>query len=379
MFDKLERLIRFGVIGLGVGWQHALRLESMKGAELVALCDRDPEVLGRARDRFPTATGYGREDQLLAEAGVDAIVVASYDNEHAATIVRALAQGVHVFAEKPLGTTQVDLEAISQALEGSPSSRLTTNTLLRRSPRFVWLKEQIDKGDLGRVFHAELDYLYGRLEKLTDGWRGKDPNYSVTLGGAIHMVDLLMWLTGERPSSVTAVGSSLGLRASSMNNSTGFTGHDLRVALLEFPSGMTAKISANFACVMPHFHRVEVFGTEGTFFNVPYDVSDAGTSSTQEVPGIRSVGAQFQNRDPEILPRQLDLPYPAVPKGILLPQFASAISGTGELAITEQEALDVTSVCLAIDQSARHRVAVQVEYVLVTARQRPNQRVGEAN
>ena len=351
----------------------------MEEAELVALCDRDPEVLGRATDRFPTAAGYPSEDLLLTDAGVDAIVLASYDNEHAATIVRALTRGIHVFAEKPLATSSVDLKSINRALERNPSSRLTTNTLLRRSPRFVWLKEQIERGDLGRVFHSELDYLYGRLEKLADGWRGRDQNYSVTLGGAIHMVDLLMWLTGERPATVTAIGNSLGLRSSQVANSTGFSGDDLRIALLEFPSGMTAKVSANFACVMPHFHRVEVFGTEGTFFNVPFDVPDANSTINQESPGIRSVGAHFQSRNPSILPTQIDVSYPAVPKGILLPQFAAAIAGTGELAISEQEALDVTSVCLAIDTSARHRVAVRVEYLTVIGRKRANQKVGESS
>ena len=43
------------------------------------------------------------------------------------------------------------------------------------------------------------DYLYGRLQKITDDWRSRVADYSVMLGGGVHMVDLMLWLTGQRP------------------------------------------------------------------------------------------------------------------------------------------------------------------------------------
>ena len=73
---------------------------------------------------------------------------------------------------------------------------------LRLSPRFDLLKNKITSRGLGEIFHFEADYLYGRLEKLLSGWRSLDPNYSVTLGGAIHLVDLIMWLIEEKPNRV---------------------------------------------------------------------------------------------------------------------------------------------------------------------------------
>ena len=54
------------------------------------------------------------------------------------------------------------------------------------------MRELIAAGELGELFHLEGDYDYGRRHKLTDGWRGRIPYYSVVLGGAIHMVDLLL-------------------------------------------------------------------------------------------------------------------------------------------------------------------------------------------
>ncbi len=55
----------------------------------------------------------------------------------------------------------------------------------------------------------EGDYDYGRLWKITEGWRGDLESYSVTLGGTVHLVDLLLWLTGDRAVRVSATGNRI--------------------------------------------------------------------------------------------------------------------------------------------------------------------------
>ena len=47
---------------------------------------------------------------------------------------------------------------------------------------------------LGDIYHIEGDYNYGRLKKLTKGWRGKIPYYSITLGGGTHIIDIASFL-----------------------------------------------------------------------------------------------------------------------------------------------------------------------------------------
>jgi predicted dehydrogenase len=359
---------RWGVIGLGVGLQHARELAQLAEVELVALCDRDPQALAQACAEFPGVSAHIQENDLLDSGEVDAVVIATYDNEHAAAIIRAIGNGLHVFAEKPLATSRTELAAIRAELDRYPAVRLSTNTLLRRSPRFAWLKSRIAAGDLGELFHIEGDYLYGRLAKLTEGWRGSDSDYSVTLGGAIHIVDLLMWLAGERPVRVSAIGSSKGLRDSALFGSSHFLGDDFRVALLEFDSGLTAKVSANFACVLPHFHRVDVFGSDATFLHVP-GVGGTGSEASKAL--------LFTSRDPASPPTVVDLPYPAVQKGALLPEFNRVVFGTGVPDIPEQEVLDVMAVCLAIDESRSKGYAVEVTYEQVTPRHARLDEAGE--
>ena len=53
-------------------------------------------------------------------------------------------------------------------------------------------------GVFGRIYAFEGDYLYGRMFKITNGWRRNIPDYSVMTGGGIHLIDLFLWLTGEK-------------------------------------------------------------------------------------------------------------------------------------------------------------------------------------
>jgi predicted dehydrogenase len=195
---------------------------------------------------------------------------------------------------------------------------------------------------LGRVYCIEADYVYGRLSKLTEGWRGRIPGYSVMLGGGIHMVDLVLWITRERPVEVMAYGSGLASRG------TTFSGNDLVLALLRFDSGLTVKVGANFASVHPHFHRVVVYGTEATFENSPEASS--------------SPGRLWRSRDAQEPPIPVTAAYPGVGKGDFIPAFLDAVLGRGEPHVQEDELFAAVSVCLAIDQSVADRRPVAVEY-----------------
>jgi len=350
--------MRWGVIGLGIGEQHAITIEEDSSIQLTALCDLSSDTLESVGSRFPAASRFTDDLELIRSGTIDAVVIASYDNQHAEAVVAALDSDIHVFCEKPLATTWRQLDEVVEALNRNPALHLMTNTLLRRSPRFVWLKNAIMSGGLGSVYHAELSYLYGRLSKVLEGWRGDDPQYSVTLGGTVHLIDLLMWLVDERPQSLVGIGGSMGTRKSHLNNPGRHLIQDLRMALMQFPSGITAAVSANYACVLPHFHRVEVYGTSGSFMNIP-PLGPARDGSA---------AYYFSSRDVQVQPLRVDLPYPAVPKGALIPRFARTIRGD-KPEITEQEAIDAVAVALSVDDAVLTGEPETVFYPIITPRE----------
>lgn len=325
-----------GIIGLGVGEQHLQALEEHPDSRVAAIADLNAGKMTSVSARYPQVRCYPHAEALIDDPDVNLVVVASYDDAHHDQILRAIRAGKHVFAEKPLCISEEQLTSIRTALASNPGVRLSSNTILRMSPRFQQLRADIVSGDMGALYYAEADYDYGRLHKLTDGWRGRIPNYSVMQGGGVHMVDLLLWLTGRQVVEVYAIGNGICSKAMDFN------GLDLVVATLCFDDGMIAKVSANFGCVKPHYHRIMVYGTQATFEN--------GTD----------VAYLYRSRDPDDGPEAIDTPYPGVHKGALIPSFVDAILGKRRAVVEEADVFAAMEVCFAIDRSLQQHQPVGI-------------------
>ncbi|MBI3522175.1 MAG: Gfo/Idh/MocA family oxidoreductase [Chloroflexi bacterium] len=308
------------VVGLGVGEQHARAYSADPRVSLRWLVDLDQ----RKAERLGGELG-GRPAELatvLADPETQLISIASYDDAHAAQVVAALGAGKHCFVEKPLCRTPEELAAIAAAWRGSSGLVLRSNLVLRAAPLFVWLRDAIAAGELGEVYAFDGDYLYGRLAKVTEGWRSDVPDYSVMAGGGIHLIDLMIWLTGQRPRDVTSVGARIASRG------TAFRYEDYAAATFRFDSGLVGRITANFGAVERHQHVVRVFGTKATV------VSDDA--------GVR----MHRSRDSDAIALTLD-PLPPS-KGVLIPAFVSSVE-LGDDPWAAQHELDLVSAVAAAD------------------------------
>ena len=332
------RRLKVGVIGLGVGEQHIEAYLAHPSCEVVSACDLSADKLEALGARHPELRLTRSDDDILRNPDIDLVSIASYDDHHFTQVVKALDSGKHVFVEKPLCRTLEELTGIKQALSRNQGRvKLVSNLILRAAPVYVWLKEQIAAGEFGEIYAFDGDYLYGRLHKITDGWRNEVVDYSVMEGGGIHLIDLMIWLTGQRPVSVFAAGNRISTR------DTKFRYDDYVSANIQCSSGMIARITANFGCVHRHQHVVRVFGTRATFI---YD--DAG-------PRVH------ESRDPENAPRPVLLPALAPSKGELIGPFVDAILEDRE--IDTQSHFDVISIASACDDSLRAGALSEVRYV----------------
>lgn len=329
-----------GVVGLGVGQAHAEALRRIPGVRVVHLCDRAADKRDWARRRFPGATIGSRADAVWRDPAVGAVVISTYDDDHAGQVLEALGRGKHVFVEKPLCRTAVELKAIHRAWRRHRGRvALFSNLVLRAAPLYGWLRDRVRSGAFGRVYAFDGDYLYGRLWKITEGWRARVKDYSVMEGGGIHLIDLLLWTTGQRPRAVWAAGNRLATAG------TAFRSKDFAAATLVFPSGLVARITANFGCVHPHQHVVRVFGTRRTFLH-----DDAGPreqSRRDPAPPARAV-------------RRAPLPPH---KGALLDGFVRAVRTGANTAADTRSLFDGISVALAADRSLQTGKLEEVHYL----------------
>lgn len=334
-------ILRAGILGLGVGESHIAGYHGVPGCTVSTLCDADDAKLAEVAARHPELRSVNNPLEVLDDPDIDIVSIATWDDAHAEQIVRAIGNGKHVFAEKPLCLNESELRRIRDALNKRPDVRLSSNLLLRVSPRFRVLRDKVRQGELGTLYYMEADYNYGRIHKIINGWRGRIPYYSVFLGGAVHLVDLLLWMTGWRVKEVSACGNKIS------TSSSDFRFNDFTVALLTFENGAIAKVSANFACVSSHFHRLLLYGTDATFENFPEN------------------GRITCSRDVNSATQLIDLPYPGIKKSDLLEAFVRNIMEGGipdPCVVSQEEVFETMSVCLAVEAAVQQGKAVPVHY-----------------
>ncbi len=330
--------LRVGVIGLGVGEQHVAGFRRSPHCEVTVVCDYDEGKLDAARETYPGLETTTDADAVVTDPEIDVVSIASYDHLHFGQALTALQHGKHVFVEKPLCRTAEEVAGLRDALAEHPHLQLASNLVLRAAPLYKYVREQARSGGLGAMYAFDGDYLYGRLHKITDGWRGDVDNYSVMLGGGIHLVDLMLWLTEERPLSVTATGNRISTEG------TAFEYRDFVAATYVFPSGLVGRVTANFGSVHPHQHVVRLFGTEASLI---YD--DAG-------PRI------YRDRDPTTSVEVLDLASLPSSKAELIPGFIEGIvEGVRDNRATLHE-LDVITACVAANRALDEGGSVDIEY-----------------
>ncbi|WP_281017077.1 MULTISPECIES: Gfo/Idh/MocA family oxidoreductase [unclassified Minwuia] len=330
-------MIQAGIIGLGVGERHIGGYERHPECRVTRLADFCPTKRADVRTRFPDREIADNADAVLDDPDVSIVSIASHDQDHFAQVMRALDADKHVFVEKPLVLEIDHARQIRAKLNQKPHLKISSNLILRRCPRFLKLRADIAAGDYGRLFHIDADYQYGRIHKLLGGWRGELPGYSLVLGGAVHMIDLVLWLTGDRAVEVTAMGNRIATADSA------FANFDLVQALVRFESGMVAKIGCNGGCVHPHFHKLEVYGTNASFVN-----------------GLESAFV-YRDRHPGRRPETMREAYPGVDKGDLLHDFVDAVLHDRAPEVSADDVFRSLAVCFAIERAAHTGKSIAVE------------------
>jgi predicted dehydrogenase len=340
-----DNRLQVALIGLGVGRHHLNTIKSNEFCEVRQICDLSQQKLDEAGAQFPGVALTTNSETAITDPNVDLVIISSYDDYHFDEVMLAIANGKHVFVEKPLCLSTSELSHIHTALITNPSVHLSSNLVLRTTPLFREIGREIHQGLFGKVFFFEADYLWGRKEKLVKGWRTKLDNYSIILGAGVHMVDLVMWLLKKRPIEVSGMGNAIATQSSDLKQNS------FAVFLLRFEDGCICKISANGGCIYPHFHALKVFGTEKTTvhdLDFGLQASEPGNSSEIQINRVTE-GYPEKKRRPMILNSFID--------SIVKVPSTRAIVQT-------QEVLDVMSVCLAAEQAIRSKNTVRIQYLV---------------
>ncbi len=199
--------LKVGIVGFGVRsglWRHAHNPGG--GSVVVMVCDTSERGRADAAERIPTAEVTGDLEVLLG-AGLDAVLVLTPDDQHAAVAVRTLEAGIPTFCEKPLDITVEAADAILEAAYRT-GTRLYVGHNMRHMPVVVQMRELIEAGRIGEVKAVWCRHFVGHGgDYYFKDWHAQRAKVtSLLLQKGAHDIDVIHWLAGGYTRRVSAVG-----------------------------------------------------------------------------------------------------------------------------------------------------------------------------
>ncbi len=227
-----DRRIRIALVGCGrISRNHIKAIAAHHDrAELVAICDTQPERLVQAQQLIAEAAlehhgaatnpaQFNTYSELLDAAqtdstSIDLIVLSTPSGMHPAQVIAAAKAGLHVCTEKPMATRWADGVAMVKACDEA-GVRLFVVKQNRFNSTLQLVKRQLQAGRFGQLAMVAVNVFWQRPQSYydQDSWRGTwEFDGGALMNQASHYVDLLDWLVGPVESvsaSIATLGRSI--------------------------------------------------------------------------------------------------------------------------------------------------------------------------
>jgi myo-inositol 2-dehydrogenase/D-chiro-inositol 1-dehydrogenase len=247
--------LRFGLIGAGrIGPVHAETLAfRVPQAQLAAIADLKPQAAQAvaARCNIPRILSSGEE--MIADPGIDAVVLCSPTDTHADLIVAAAKAGKHIFCEKPISLSLSEIDRALAAVEAA-GVKLQVGFNRRFDSNFLRVRQAVASGEIGtpNLFHiVSRDPFPPPLSYLR-------PSGGIFLDMMVHDFDMARFLMGEEVEEVYAAGTVM--------IDPGFAAEDdfdTAVVMLRFSSGAIGTVDNSRKSTFGYDQRVEILGSKG--------------------------------------------------------------------------------------------------------------------
>jgi len=337
--------MRVGLIGFGAwGGIHATSINSLANHELVAIACKSENTARHARKTHPECQVTTDHLKMLARNDIDVVDIVVPNHLHVPFAIAALDAGKHVLLEKPMAP---DLETADRLVAAAQKSDKSVSLIheLRCSEQWSWLKNAIDRGDIGSPRYILLNLFRFPYRIGADGWRYRPQEVgSWVLEEPIHFIDLMLWYFEKigPPTAVTAF-----TNPGEKNLSQDFT------AVFEFPAGAYGVVSQTLSA-FEHHQVVEISGSKGAIRSIW-----SGAMDRTEKP-IFSITVQGRGKD---VPVQINLEHPSGEIFEIQENIRLALDGLaeGRSLYPVDKARNLVKFCLAAEQSARERRRIELK------------------
>jgi predicted dehydrogenase len=219
-------VVRVGVIGFGYWGPNIVRnFHGLENCDVVAVCDKSPDALKRARHIYPAIHLTTDFNEILTAPDLDAVAVITPVWTHYELAKQALLNGKHVFVEKPFTSSSAQAEELIELAASKNLTIMVDHTFLF-SGAVRKIREVVDAGTLGPLYYFD-------STRVNLGLFQHD--VSVVWDLAPHDLSIMDYVIGQQPEAVVATG------ANHLN------GHaDMAFITVYFPGEIIAHINVNW-------------------------------------------------------------------------------------------------------------------------------------
>jgi UDP-N-acetylglucosamine 3-dehydrogenase len=241
--------VRLGVVGLGsFGTLHAQTAAGIAEAELTAVVARREASVAALREKLPArcdVAAFLDLDKAIAEADVEAWIVASSTASHVPITAKLLEAGHTVLLEKPIADNLKEAATLESLVTADSDNLMMGHILLFNSELLQLMEEVQRRGPISYI-----DCARHRPTTTLEVLPGESP-FHLTM---VHDLYAVLALTHRaEPNRFSA---------QTHRNESGHV--DLAIAQLQWPGGMTASFTASFltppGMAADGFDRMEIFG-----------------------------------------------------------------------------------------------------------------------
>ena len=183
--------------------KHLDGLKRIQGVEVASIVGRTPDSTAAVAKQYGIPHHTTRLDEALAQPGVDAAILTSPTQVHAAQGIQVMEAGKHVQIEIPIADSLADAERIVATQKKTGKIAMGGHTR-RFNPSHQWVHNRIKAGELKLQQLVVQTYFFRRSNMNAEG-RPRSWTDHLLWHHACHTVDLFQYQTGETASEVQAL------------------------------------------------------------------------------------------------------------------------------------------------------------------------------
>ncbi len=259
-----NKIVKYGVVGLGRGLDIVKEGIRIEGAKLCAACDINPEKIKSAKETLEEkgltdCTFYSDYDEML-KSDIDAIIVATEAIYHVPVVKKAMEAGKHVLSEIPAINSLEEAYELKKIVASHPDLvYMCAENCCYWAFIETW-KKMREQGDFGDIVYAEAEYLHAlRPEEFSpdnypkNHWRTFNP----AIKYITHELGPLLYIMDDKAVSVTCFEPDVQYNPYFPEQKAN------GVALIKTAKGAVIRILICFGACVRFDHNYRLMGTRG--------------------------------------------------------------------------------------------------------------------